>query len=147
MSTTTIAAIVPHLHFNGRAAEAIALYERVLDAKTTARMTWAEGPGEKRAPEDAAKIMHARLEIGRAQLLLADRVEGSPEAPHNGTIMLELTDSAEGQRRFDALAEGGRVVMPFEDAFWGAKFGIVEDAVGVMWMFHCASASMGAGQS
>jgi PhnB protein len=137
--SSTITSIVPHLHFSGNAAEAIALYERALDAKATARMTWAEAPGAPRAPEEAGKIMHARLEVGRAQLLLADRVAGSPEAAHNGTIMLELTDAAEGARRFAALAEGGRVVMPFEDAFWGAKFGIVEDAVGVMWMVHCAT--------
>jgi PhnB protein len=131
-------ALIPHLHFAGEASRAIELYERALGAKTEARMTWAEIPGGKPPPGAADKIMHASLSIGRARVLIADRVEASPEVPAgNGTIMIEFDDPSEMDAPFAALAEGGKVVMAVHDAFWGARFGMVTDAFGVAWMFHC----------
>ena len=40
-------------------------------------------------------------------------------------------------KKFDALAEGGKVQEPLQDTFWGAKFGILQDAYGIRWMFNC----------
>ena len=71
--------------------------------------------------------------------LLADRVEASPEVPaSNGTVMIEFDDPKEMEAPFAALGEGGKVTMALHDAFWGARFGMVTDALGVAWMFHCA---------
>lgn len=134
---STIKALVPHLHFHGEASKAIAFYERALGAKVLAKMRWAEVPGGKIAPEDADKVMHARLEIGKGILLLADAMAGAPSVPPNGTLMLDFDDAADMQKRFDALAEGGKVTMAPHDAFWGAKFGMLVDRFGVSWMFHC----------
>jgi len=39
--------------------------------------------------------------------------------------------------RFDALSAGGKITMPLQDTFWGAKFGMLVDAYGVSWMFNC----------
>jgi PhnB protein len=33
-------------------------------------------------------------------------------------------------------AEGGRVTMPLENTFWGARFGTLVDRYGVNWMFN-----------
>lgn len=130
--------LIPHLHFAGDAARAIELYERALGAKTLSRMTWADMPGGAPPPGAADKIMHAALEIGSARILLADRVEVSPEVPaSNGTIMIEFDEPSEMDAPFAALGEGGKVTMALHDAFWGARFGMVTDALGVAWMFHC----------
>jgi PhnB protein len=40
-------------------------------------------------------------------------------------------------RRFDALSAGGKITIPLQDTFWGAKFGMVTDVHGVSWMFNC----------
>jgi PhnB protein len=40
-------------------------------------------------------------------------------------------------KKFDALAVGGKVLMPLQDMFWGAKFGMLRDAYGISWMFNC----------
>lgn len=134
----TVTHIIPHLHFQGEASKAIELYQRALGAEVLACMKWSDMPGgAPPSAEDADKVMHAALQIGQAKLLLADRTSSSPKTGvGNGTIMIECADADELQRRFDALAEGGKVTMAIHDAFWGARFGMLDDAFGVTWMFH-----------
>ena len=46
-------------------------------------------------------------------------------------------DKAKAQKIFDALAQGGKVTMPFEPPFWGGTFGMLTDKFGVPWMVSC----------
>ena len=54
------------------------------------------------------------------------------------TVQCELTitasDAAEGERRFNALADGGQVQMPLAETFFASRFGMVADKFGVGWM-------------
>ena len=52
-------------------------------------------------------------------------------------IVLDFADVEEMTKAFDALSEGGKVTLPLQDTFWGAKFGLLTDAYGVNWMFNC----------
>ena len=46
-------------------------------------------------------------------------------------------DSAEdGKRIFDALSEGGNVIMPYQTMFWGADYGMCTDRFGIGWMVN-----------
>jgi PhnB protein len=45
-----------------------------------------------------------------------------------------LDDPVEGERIFNALAEGGTVTMPFEQTFWALRFGMCIDRFGIPWM-------------
>ena len=36
---------------------------------------------------------------------------------------------------------GGKITMPLQDTFWGARFGMFTDRFGVKWMFNCESGS------
>ena len=49
-----------------------------------------------------------------------------------------VADTAEGQRVFKALADGGQVAMPFEKTFWSEGFGMVTDRFGTPWMVNVA---------
>ena len=40
------------------------------------------------------------------------------------------------EKAFDALAAGGKVTLPLQDMFWGARFGLLTDTYGVQWMFN-----------
>lgn len=134
-----IKSVIAHLHFDGRAGEAIAFYQGALGAQVEARMHWSEMPGGQIAAEDASLVMHARLAVGQGVLLLADVPKDAPHRDrHNGTLMLEFDDAADLLHCFDALSQGGTVQMPVHDAFWGAKFALVDDRFGVSWMLHCA---------
>lgn len=134
----TIKSISPHLFFDGRAEEAVSFYKEALGAKVSGLMRWAEMPDSSSVrPEDKNKVMHSRLVIGRAAILVADHVGGTPHpASGNGTQVIELEDPAEVAACFERLAAGGKAEMPVHDAFWGAKFGIVIDRFGVRWMLH-----------
>lgn len=128
----------PYLNFNGSAAKAIKLYEKALDAKADNVMPWASAPGQPQTPETKDRIMHAVLHIGEGVVMVSD---GPPDAPvtvgSNVHITLDFDDAAEMARRFDALSAGGKITMPLQDTFWGAKFGMLVDAHGVSWMFNC----------
>lgn len=133
-----IKAISPHLFFDGRAEEAITFYKEALGAQVSGIMRWGEMPDPTAVrPEDKNKVMHSRLTLGHAAILVADHVSGTPHpASGNGTQVLELEDPAEVGPCFDRLAAGGTAEMPVHDAFWGAKFGILVDRFGVRWMLH-----------
>jgi PhnB protein len=128
----------PYLNFDGTAAKAIKLYETALGAKVENVMPWTDMPGQP--PNLAAKdrLMHAVLRIGEGVVMLSDSPPGVPVTVGNNThVTLDFDDAADMARKFDALSVGGKVTMPLQDTFWGAKFGMLTDAHGVSWMFNC----------
>jgi PhnB protein len=130
----------PYLSFNGTAAKAIKLYAKALDAKTENVMPWAGAPGVEPTPESKDRIMHAVLRIGEGVVMLSDSQPGAPVTSGNNMhVTLDFDDAEDMARKFDALSAGGKVTMPLQDTFWGAKFGMLTDAHGVSWMFNCAT--------
>ena len=130
--------LTPYLNFNGTAAKAIKLYETALGAKVENVMPWSDMPGQPPSPETKDWIMHAVLRIGEGVLMLSDSQPGVPVTiGSNVHVTLDFDDAADMARSFDALAAGGKVTMPLQDTFWGAKFGMLTDVHGVCWMFNC----------
>ena len=128
----------PYLNYAGNAAEAIALYERALAAKTESLMRWGEMPGADCPAAQRDKIMHAELQVGGGQLMICDEPLDHPRAVGtNVHVCLHFDDVADMTSKFDALSRGGEVTMPLQETFWGATFGMLTDAFGVRWMFDC----------
>jgi PhnB protein len=70
--------------------------------------------------------------------MLADTPPDRPAQLGNRShVSLAFDDVSDMQKKFEALANGGQVTMPIQDAFWGAKFGMLKDEFGVQWMFNC----------
>ena len=59
------------------------------------------------------------------------------EGDNNVTLSLASKDPIESERIFHRLADGGTVAMPFQDTFWGARFGMLTDRYGIEWMVNC----------
>ena len=57
--------------------------------------------------------------------------------PQGFSLSLQLDDTAEAERMFRELSEGGRIVMPLEQTFWAARFGVVVDRFGIPWTINC----------
>jgi len=57
---------------------------------------------------------------------------------NNYSISFSGDDRAHCDRIFAALAEGGTVLMPLQETFWGAYFGTLADKFGIQWMVDCA---------
>jgi PhnB protein len=136
-SNMAIKQLNPYLNFNGTAAKAIKLYESALGA-TAEVMPWTSAPGAPSGPEYKDRVMHARLQIGQGVLMLSDSQPNAPvPAGGNMHVTLDFDDPADMARRFEALSAGGKITMPLQDTFWGAKFGMLTDAFGINWMFNC----------
>jgi PhnB protein len=128
----------PYLNFGGTAATAIAFYEKALGAKTEGLQNFGSVPGMDVKPEDKGRVMHATLRIGGSVIMLSDGPPGKSVPTESNTwISLNYDDAKEMVGQFDALAAGGQVVMPLQDTFWGAKFGMLTDAYHINWMFNC----------
>jgi PhnB protein len=128
----------PYLNFNGTAAKAIKLYETALGAKAENVMRWGEAPGATVTPETKDRVMHARLRIGDGILMISDSRPDQPVAVgDNLHVTLDFDDAADMARRFDALSAGGKITMPLQDTFWGARFGMLTDKFGIPWMVNC----------
>ena len=120
-----VSAVSPHLVIAG-AADAITFYERAFGAKELMKL---EGPN--------GKLMHACLSINGSTVMLVDEMPewkalgpkalgGTPVTIH---LMVDNVDKVAEQ----AVAAGAKVVMPVADAFWGDRYGIVEDPFGHQW--------------
>jgi PhnB protein len=107
--------IDPYLFLNGRADEAIALYQDALGAEVAMRMTFGESPSPSPMPLPPGwdkKVMHASLKVGDMQLMLSD-ADCADDATFKGfRLSLACDDEAAARRAFDKLAEGGSVQMP-----------------------------------
>ena len=135
----------PYLIFDGRCAEAIRFYERVLGARVERLMRMGDAPepcpGMPPGAED--RVMHARISIGDRALMASDSMPGQPYEGMKGfSVVLAYPTVEEARRVFDALAEGGNVIMPMGKTFWAESFGMVVDRYGVPWMVNGALAPM-----
>jgi PhnB protein len=93
----------------------------------------------EQTPKDALnRIMHARLALDdNGSLYAGDCPPGMPyQGIHGVSITLNYDAVPKAQRVFDALAEGGKVTMPFGPTFWAKGFGMVTDKFGCPWIVN-----------
>ncbi|MFW5877432.1 MAG: VOC family protein [Myxococcota bacterium] len=136
--------LTPYLFFDGTADRALELYAQALDAKVEGLLRYEEMPEgvDTCPPEDKKRVMHALVHVGEARLMVSDVPSSRPEpAGGNVQIVVDFDDADEMARKFHALAASGTVHMALHDAFWGAKFGMLQDEFGIHWMFSCANES------
>ena len=133
--------INPYLNFNGQCEAAFKFYEQCLGAKIVVMMTHAGTPMEAHvAPEWRDKILHAGLMVDDQLLMASDAPPDHYKAPQGFSVSLQVTDPAEAERIFHALAEGGKVQMPIQETFWAVRFGMATDQFGIPWMINCEKA-------
>jgi PhnB protein len=108
------------------AADAIEFYKKAFGATE-----------EMRVPSPDGKLLHASLRIGDSRFMLNDEFPEmdalGPRARQGTSVTLHLSvDDADAwfARAVDA---GATVKMPLEDAFWGDRYGLLEDPYGHQW--------------
>jgi PhnB protein len=137
----SITQIHPYLNFDGTAQQAIELYQRALGAQVELLQRFDEAPGpDSHMPDEIKRrVMHARIKIGDAVILISDGWSGDPpKLGDHVQLCIQGTDGEEMKRQFAALAEGGKVTMALEKTFWAPLFGMLVDAHGISWMFNLA---------
>lgn len=128
--------LTPYINFNGNAKEALDFYAKALDGKVTQSQTFGDA---NMAKDDTMKdkILHAVFEAGALKFMVSDCPPGvSVKEGDVISLSLNFTDPETIETTFTALAEGGKITMPMQDTFWGARFGMTKDKFGVHWMFN-----------
>lgn len=130
--------VQPYLFFGGRAEEAIEFYRGAVGATVEMLLRYRESPEPTppgMLPEGSGdKVMHASLRIGDSVVMLADGMCDGKLEFTGFSLSLTCADDAEADRRFAALAAGGKVGMPLGKTFFASRFGMCTDRYGVDWM-------------
>lgn len=131
----------PYLFFTGTCREAMDRYQEILGGDLEI-MTVADMPPDAErppGPPNPDSVIHAALTFGDGDLLMAsDDPTGDGAGMTGMAVNLTLTDEAEAQRVFAALAQGGEIQMPMGKTFWSSMFGVCVDRFGAAWMVDVA---------
>lgn len=134
--------VCAYLNFNGTCGEAFRMYERVLNGTIVMMQTHGESPMKDQvSPEWRDKVIHARLTVGDSTLMGSDVPPQFFTSPQGFGVSLTVPTTAEAERIFHGLSEGGRITMPFEATFWSPGFGMVVDRFGTPWLIGCEPAA------
>lgn len=132
----------PYLNFNGDCGEAFRFYERVLRGRIESIMTHGESPIAAQVPAEwRDRVLHARLIVGNTVIMGSDAPPEHYSKPQGLYVSLSVTDPAEAERIFNALADKGTIQMAFEKTFWAERFGMLVDRFGTPWMVNCEPAT------
>ena len=127
--------VQPYLFFEGRADEAIEFYKKTLGAQVEMLMRWKDAPDKSMcSPGNENKVMHSCMKIGDTSVMASDgRNSGKPNFD-GFALSVDAKSDADAKTMFDALSDGGQVVMPVSPTFFASSFGMVRDRFGVHWM-------------
>lgn len=127
-----------YISFEGRTEEAIGFYKTALDAKVVSMMRFKESPEPcdpaMVPPGNENKIMHSSFTIGETEIMASDGGCNKTSGFQGISLALSVPSDADAQKRFAALADGGKVEMPLTKTFFTSSFGIVSDRFGVNWL-------------
>jgi PhnB protein len=137
-----MAQISPYIHYNGNAEEAFNFYKSVFGGEFTvvSRFKDLSIPGFQVAENEADKIMHIALPIGKHSVLMgSDTPEMLGKHNENETrtkISINTETKEAADQYFNGLSVGGTVEMPMSDSPWGSYFGMLRDRFGIEWMVN-----------
>lgn len=122
-----------YVNFAGNCKEALQFYEKHLGAKTIMSMTFDQMPDPKTIPPGLEKgVLHARIMIGDTPLMASDGPKVEPM--RSAYLCLSVDSTAEAERIYKALTEGGEVFIPMAETFFAHRFGQFRDKFGINWM-------------
>lgn len=126
---------ITYLNFDGNARSAMEFYARCLGAELSLMRFFEANVDVPAGAKD--RIMHAKLTKGACTLMASDTLPGMPFIQGNNFyICLNCESLEETEKLFASLGEKGKVTMPLQDMFWGARFGMLMDQFGVNWMLN-----------
>ena len=138
-----MALINPHINFNGNAEEAFTFYKSVFGGAFSKIIRFkdissAEFPV---AENEANKIMHIALPIGKSSLMANDVPEimgKTNENENRSKIVISAESKEEADKLFNGLSVGGQIEGPIGDSPWGSYFGCFRDKYGIEWIVEFA---------
>lgn len=128
------------INFNGNAEEAFTFYKSVFGGEFSKVVRFGDLSGAKFpvAENDADKIMHIVLPLGKHNVLMANDVPEFMgrvnEAENRSKIVVSAESRNEADQIFKGLSAGGEIEGPVGDSFWGTYAGMFRDRYGIEWI-------------
>ncbi|MBA4492954.1 VOC family protein [Paenactinomyces guangxiensis] len=130
--------IHPYLYLPGNSEKAMNSYKEIFGGEIVSVQRYGDKPDIPCADEDKDKLLHGHLKIGDQAIYFSDMVGNHTVTFGNQvSLTLEFTEEEMIEKAYHALSEGGKVLMPLQNTFWGAKYGKVTDQFGVNWDLNC----------
>jgi PhnB protein len=132
----------PYISFQSDARRAMEFYRSVFGGDLQLD-TFSSYEGMVQDPSDNDLIMHGQLTTPDGFVLMgADTPSGMEyKKPAGISVSVSGDDEAKLEGFWNALADGGSVVMPFDVPPWGGRFGMLRDRFGIDWMIAYSPAS------
>ena len=137
-----MATINPHINFNGNAEEAFNFYKSVFGGEFAQVMRFKDlsSPEFPVTENEANKIMHIALPIGKSNVLMANDVPEIMgrvnENENRSKISISTESKEEADKLFNGLSAGGEVEGPMGDGPWGSYAGMFRDKYGIEWIIE-----------
>ncbi|MCD6062109.1 MAG: hypothetical protein K0R82_20 [Flavipsychrobacter sp.] len=132
-----MATLSPYVHFNGNCEEAFNFYKSAFGGEYSLSRFKDAPPDQPLTEAEAEKVLHISLPIGQSTVLMGSDVPQAFGPANIGTnffISVNAESREEADRLFKGLSDGGKIMMPLEDTFWGSYFGMFTDKFKVQWM-------------
>lgn len=130
--------IYPFINFDGDCREAVEYYAEVFGTEKPKFQSYGDVPLDPNIPPQSMeannRVIYTTLKITESIIMFADLPLGEKFVPGNNlSLSMIIEDPLLVQTYFDALKEGGIVLLPLQETFYTKKFGIVTDKYGVTW--------------
>ncbi|QDT08239.1 VOC family protein [Planctomycetes bacterium K23_9] len=128
------------LNFAGRTEEALDFYRAALDAEVLFLMRFRDSPDQSHTrPGMEDKIFHATYRIHTTEFMASDVgcMDEDATTQFAGfafALRFESVDRAKDV--FDALGDGGHVLLPLAKSQFTSFYGIVIDRFGISWKIN-----------
>lgn len=138
-----MALLSPHVAFPGNCREALSFYQSCIGGELNLMRVGDTAMAEHMPAEAQDQIMHGTLTTGSFVFMACDALDTRrPFAPGNNIAMcLDCSSDEEINTLFAKLGEGGTIIDPLADMFWGGKFGTLIDRFGTEWLFNLQRAA------
>ena len=127
----------PYIKLNGECESAFTFSERCLGGELAGCVHYSGSPMAAEVPGNwSEKIMHASLTVGNQVLMGGDVAPDCYEAPKGFSLSIHVTSTADAERIFHDLAEGGKVGHAARQDLLGRGFAML-DRFGIPWLIDC----------
>ena len=127
--------IEPYIYFNGNAKQAIDFYERIFKGEDKQIMYYKDVPEnpEFKIPDSMReRVLHSEMTISSTKVHFSD-AQNEMTPGNNISFAMQFDTPQEVRDKFNALKDGGEILMELAPQFFSPMYGWVRDKFGISW--------------